>query len=117
MNSDLIELVLTMIYALLCVVFLMIWARPALLRQFGVKPPRRLFARARIERLRELWRDLALSASGLAVIAFEEDAFAASLGLLMLALVGLAARAIGDDILANGGGTSSDTGAGSDTRR
>ena len=109
MNSDLISLVLTMLYALLCIVFLVIWAKPALLRHFGIKPPRRLFARTRIERLRELWRDLALSASGLAVIAYEEDAFAASLGLLMLALVGLAARAIGDDILANGTGTGTDT--------
>ncbi len=117
MNSDLIGLALTLLYALLCIVFLIIWARPALLRHFGVTPPRRIFARARIERLRDLWRDLALSASGLAVIAYEEDAFAASLGLLMLALFGLAARAIGDDILANGGGTGSDTGTGTNTRR
>lgn len=102
MKTDLIGLALTLLYAPLCVVFVVIWARPGLLRRWRIPLPPRFFAPSRVHRLRELWRDLVLSASALALFAYEEGAFSAALGLLMLALAGLAAQALGDDLLANG---------------
>ena len=97
---NVIGIALSLLYALLCLGLTLLWSRPQLIRRCRVKLPQRVFSPAKVIRLREAWRDLELAACALAAMAFAEDAFEAVLGLLMLALVGLAAQAIGDDILA-----------------
>ena len=92
--------VLTGLYALLCFAVIAIWAQPQRVRPWHARLLTSLFAHDRVMAMRELWQDLTLSAGGLAAIALTLDALATALGCVLLALIGLAARAVGDDIVA-----------------
>lgn len=91
---------LTVLYALLCLAVIAIWAQPQRVRPWHARLRPALFAHDRVMAMRELWQDLTLSAGGLAAIAFTLGALATALGCVLLALIGLAARAVSDDILA-----------------
>jgi hypothetical protein len=98
--DDWIAFCLTLIYAALCVALVLIWARPQAVRPYHTFLPEAWFAPSRLPRLRAVWRDLALSTAGLAMFAFAQAAFASALGLLTLALCGLAALSVATDIAA-----------------
>ena len=96
--EEALALALSLLYALLCLVFALIGWRPALLRRWRIKLPALWFAPNRMARFEDAWRDLAVSAGALSAMAFGLEAYAAALGLLMLALIGLAALSVNDDI-------------------
>ena len=79
---------LALIYALICVALLVCHLCPGPRAWFRARLPKRWIAMSESDPMHAAWRDLALSAGGLAGIAWIMDLPVAALGMMALAVFG-----------------------------
>lgn len=88
------SIALALIYALICVALLVCHLRPGPRAWLRARLPKRWIPMSESDPLHAAWRDLVLSAGGLAVIAWIAEAPVAALGMLAVTLIAALAAGV-----------------------